>query len=461
MDNDFASAAVRVLFINCMALQSIDALWDRLIDELKNADPKPNKGAKAKKIKETSAQTLERLLAERPSKCVILLDELDHIASSSQSLTSFFTIAHTHRSHIRLIGIANTHTLSSSSTTLHSAQSLAGVRTLHFAPYTPQQLLEILQARLAPLSANEDASTSPSEKADKFLPLPTLNLLTKKVAAQTGDVRAIMEVLRGAIDIAVNTNDAANPLAAPTPSVTPAHVLAALKAYAPAAPTARSAGSSAVSRKTSDSEVVTKVKELGLQARLVLMALVLATDRHSAGLPLSNSHSSSPSPTSTPRSPTKRSQSASSTGDCVDAIQLHTYYKMILSRADDGIFTPVSRSEFIDLLGMLETVGLVSLSSLSVPGTPSKSGKRGLSRCVSFSAVSSKATSHEVRFVEGVRTDEVKRGLGLYEKEAGLDVMAEEVWNVWENERVRIQREARSKPGASPVGEAFDEAVEG
>lgn len=79
MDNDFASAAVRVLFINCMALQSIDALWDRLIDELKNADPKPNKGAKAKKIKETSAQTLERLLAERPSKWYVSLSVIAFI----------------------------------------------------------------------------------------------------------------------------------------------------------------------------------------------------------------------------------------------------------------------------------------------------------------------------------------------------------------------------------------------
>lgn len=373
----------------------------------------------------------------------VLLDEIDHVASSSQALSTVFDLAHTYSSSLRFIGIANTHTLSaSSSATSASVQALAGVQTMHFSPYTPAQLQEIIQERLSPLK--EDAS---SEPLDKFLPASTLMLLTKKVAALTGDVRAVFEVLRGAISIALSSaigDPSANPLDVSTPPVTPAHVLSALKAYNPASNTKVAAGSPVVAKKASDSEIIVKVRELGLQARLVLLSMVLARRRLDAGLSLGGS--STPSPSAVPRTPSKRSRSmAEVSGSAVDASQLHAYYRVILDRSESGVFNAVSRSEFGDLLGLLETVGLVELSgAASIPSTPTKSGKRGLARTVSFGGIAripGGTTTQEVKFVEGIRMDEVCRGLGILDNApATEDVMEEEVRVIYEKERVRIAR---------------------
>lgn len=131
-------------------------------------------------------------------------------------------------------------------------------------------------------------------------------------------------------------------------------------------------------------------------------------------------------------------------------------------RSDSGVFNPVSRSEFGDLLGMLETVGLLELSgATSLPTTPSKSGKRGLARSVSFGAarIVGTASTQEVKFVEGVRMDEVCRGLGIHDNgavAAASDLMEEEVRGIYEKERVRI---ARAKSITTSIADVFDHAV--
>lgn len=397
---------------------------------------------------------------------ILLLDELDHVASSTSSLTTLFTLVHSHHKNLRAIGIANTHTLSTTSAaTSMSATTLTGVQTLHFAPYTPQQLLDIVQARLAPLRDIESKDEC-SEELAKFLPSPALILLTKKVAALTGDVRALLEVLRGAINIAINaappTAKSTNPLDVPTPSVLPAHVLNALKAYSPSSSASRPVNAAATAHKATNSEVVAKIQELGLQPRLALMAIVLARRRLDSQLPLSRSST----PVSvTPSKAVKRTSSsvAISTSADIDVGTLYTYYKTILSRSEGGVFTPVSRSEYGDLLGMLETVGLVQvLTSSTSHSSPSKS-KRGLSRTASFGAGASKG-NQEIKIVSGIRIEEIRKGLGIDDppsKNTG-DVMAEEVRVIWDKERIRISRDikARSNNG-SPLGsDAFEEALE-
>ena len=473
MRDELAAAQVSVITVNCMAVNDVEALYSRLVEDLSKEAVSGKKAGRGRKLKETSLQAVSRLLDEQRAKwsvspsinlrsaidsyqlSLVLLDEIDHIASSSQALTSLFALACSHTATLRLIGVANTHTLSaSSSATSVTMEALAGVQTMHFSPYSPEELLEIVQERLAPLKDATDAASS--ESLDKFLPRPTLMLLTKKVAAMTGDVRAVFEVLRGSINIAINSPvpNAANPLEVSTPPVTPAHVLSALKAYNPASNTSRAA--SAVPKKATDSETVIKVRELGLQARLVLLAMVLARRRLDAGLAPGGS-SPSPSPSSVPRTPSKRSSSLAdvTSGSAVDSSQLFNYYKTVLSRSEEGLFTAVSRSEFGDLLGLLETVGLLEISgAASMPSTPSKSGKRGLARSVSFGGIKASVmtSAQEVKFIAGIRMDEVIRGLGIQDgqKDASApatgDPIEEEVRVVFRKERVRIVRESKTKP---------------
>ena len=367
------------------------------------------------------------------------------MAASSQTLASLFTLARNHSPTLRIIGIANTHTLTSSISSL-SLDGVTGVSTLHFSPYTPEQLLSILQSRLRSLTLPE--SSTSEALVQRFLPLSTLTLLSRKIAAQTGDVRSLFEVLRGAIDLAVTRPPATDN---DTPPVSPAHILAALKAYAPASKVAPATSSPSAKGAATNSETVIKVRNLGLHARLALLALLLASRRTEASLPLQ-------SPTQvSPRSPVKRSNSSPPPVQAsIETSQLHAFYGVILTRGNSGTFTPVSRSEFGDLAGVLETVGLISLSA---------STGRNIVRTTSFSkrgakGLASNRQDRVVALVEGVRQDELLRGLGIGSE--AKDICEEEVNEIWMRELARIRKEAHiQQPSTSAlVGLGFDCATE-
>ncbi|KAG1777549.1 P-loop containing nucleoside triphosphate hydrolase protein [Suillus placidus] len=445
---------LRVVSINCMALNGLDALWDRLYEELCRTRASITKPCKAQ-----GKQAVEKALSTLNHKCIVVLDELDHIASSSQTLSSIFSMSQQHPSTLRIIGIANTHTLTSTLAQL-STREASSALTLHFSAYSSQQLLQVLQARLSPLYDNLEYPEA-TEQAKKFLPASTLSLLSKKIASQTGDVRALFEVLRGAIDLAVTGSkvpDAdANPLTTPPLIVKPDHILAALKAYLPSTGGGRSSSSLAPS--PTSNETVSKVRNLGLQVRLALLCMLLASKRMEATLSLSASTTSTPT-----KSPVKRAGSTLSRRTAgLDVAQLHAYYSTVLTRADNDIFTPVSRSEFSDLIGMLETIGLVaSRSARMTTASPSKTGRRALGRAASFGGVAKGAAAGQgIKLAETIRADEVLRGLGVTDGSAASDVRDEEVRAIWARECGRIARESKTKPAAGMGGDKpFDEAFE-
>ena len=306
-------------------------------------------------------------------------------------------------------------------------------------------------------------------------------LLTKKVAALTGDVRCLFEVLRGAIDLAVAPTTRQpvdeNPLDSPKAKVTPQHVLAALKAYTPAAPKVSTTTSiTNASPTTSNSETVTKIGNLGLQAQLVLLTILLGSKRFEVGLPLSAS------PTAFPKTSTASAlkRTSSSPNPCaigttigIETGLLHTYYSAVLYRSDLGIFEPVSRSEFADLLGVLEGVGLVSLSSslALASGSSAGRGKKTFGRSTSFGAGLGKngaGAVGEVKLVEGVWADEILRGLGASRtdlsstsNEFPIDARKEEIRGIWEREKSRLTKDLKARASASASHpEIFAEAFQ-
>ena len=279
-----------------------------------------------------------------------------------------------------------------------------------------------------------DADTS--EQLNKFLPTGPLTLLCKKIASQTGDVRTLFEVLRGAIDLAISSSAplAENPMITPIPAVTPNHILAALKAYLPS--TNSNSSTTHAATQSCNSETAVKVRNLGLQSRLVLLAIVLASKRKDAALPLSTI-SNAPLKT-----PTKRT-SLTSKLRILELPQLYTYYATILERSENGIFTPVSRSEFSDLVGVLETSGIVTSSvPCSTILSPSKSGRRGMSRTASFGSPSKgAATCQEMKLVDSLRVEEVLRGLGVDGTNTSTDPREEEVRTIWIRENRRTTKD--------------------
>ncbi|KAF9063041.1 P-loop containing nucleoside triphosphate hydrolase protein [Rhodocollybia butyracea] len=420
---------VKVVNINCMALRNIEALWDRLVDEFEGVLQKKRKLASTRKAR--GREAVDLILSEMSTQCLLVLDELDHIVSNTQSICSILNLAKSDK--LCIVGIANTHTLSTSS---------AQFQTLHFSPYTSAQLLQILESRLSALSSATDADAATRKR---FLPLSTLTLLTKKIAALTGDVRTLFEVLRGAIDLAVSTattktdDNSFFAQTVPTCSVAPAHVLAALKTSTSSGRSSSASSSfTAPTQSTLNGEIVTKVTGLGLQARLVLLAVLLAIKRIEAGLGIE--------PTSSRYLPPLKSDS---TTPGVNGTHLHTHYCCILRRGEEGVSTPVSRNEFSDLLGMLEGVGLIALTS-------SDSSPRKKRVCFRRSASFGKSNGagamsgglmEEVRLAPGVWRDEVLRGLGIRSTlnagERIRDVKEEELNAIWMGEDAVLRKEVK------------------
>ncbi len=214
------------------------------------------------------------MLNLRPS--VLVLDEIDSLSTDQHAFKSLKDLINTHQDTLRVIGIANTHTLTS--TGLFASEETT---TIHFTPYAAPSLMSILAPRLSPLT-----SESPS-----FIPTPTLLLLTRRIANTTGDVRAMMSVLNRAIDLSFSEKST---------SVKPAHILEAIKRDRAAQPSA--------------SDCMNNIRELELHARLVLCIVLLALHRTARGFQLMKDETSRTS-----------ARSAS-----LNHSTLHSYYCLLL-----------------------------------------------------------------------------------------------------------------------------------
>lgn len=410
---------------------------------------------------------------------ILVLDELDSFSASSHAaLQPLFSLATEHPSALRIIGIANTHTLTSASSLLlfsanessspSRSKQASEIKTIHFAPYDAKELLAILTKRLEKL---------PQDELKSLLPMPALMLLTKKVSSLTGDVRVLFEVLRGALDLAVTTPSDSSKAGSNTPSesvprtsVTPAHILSALKSYTPASTSKAKAGATGSSNvPAANSEIATKVRNLNLQARLVLLSLVLASKRITLSLSLSSSTSSNSN--RAPASPTKCSPMKRTTSTAsavfgasdaptsgIDSTQLHAYYSSVLNSTD--AFSPVSRPDFTDILGVLETTGLLSVSTSSA---------RSFKRSSSFTSIAGKGkgspgTGSQIVSLQGnVREAEVARGLGIgAEAATSGDALEDEVRSIWAREFSKIRKSVKANDSRAETNSiaGFEDAME-
>lgn len=89
-------------------------------------------------------------------------------------------------------------------------------------------------------------------------------------------------------------------------------------------------------------------------------------------------------------------------------------------------------------------------------------GKRSFGRSASFGGTSA---SGVVKIAEGVRVDEVLRGLGVGDRDREVkDVREEEMCVIWEKERARIGRDGKVLDGKVGTkgkgGDVFVDAME-
>ena len=347
---------------------------------------------------------------------LIILDEIDSLLppfpsplppATSHLLSKLFSLPLV--SSTKLIAISNTLDL-----TIRARLVLPdGLQpeVLPFKAYAGNDMKGIVDARvvLADSCANEMESAKIDTKA--------IELLTKKVEAQNGDLRMCLGVLTSAVSLAETewTKKALFSDSTPLIKVALPHTIKAFNSYTQQLKAA--AGSSTAS----NSATGKKIRSVPLQGRMVLVSMLIFLSRSKAGM--------TGCPTD---SPTK-----SANVETLNIGNLYTAYSQILSH-QTAPFPAASESDYRDLLSNLEVLGLISLGSgvISCSSMTRSSSGSGRGR--------SNIGSSKIELT--VREDEVKEGLGL--TSAGKGMAEEEVSKIWEREEARVQR-AREKAAAA------------
>ena len=68
MREQLTAAKTSVITVNCMAVNDLDALYSKLVDDLSEEGLDGKRGIRGRKAKETSLQAINRLLGDRDTK---------------------------------------------------------------------------------------------------------------------------------------------------------------------------------------------------------------------------------------------------------------------------------------------------------------------------------------------------------------------------------------------------------
>lgn len=147
--------------------------------------------------KDGNLRLIEKYLCSNKKPVLLVLDEIDELIEKKQSvLYTIFEWPALLKSKILLVGIANSLDLTNRALSRLQANSDLKPQLMHFAPYTKQQIIDIFKSRL------EAAGV-----IDVF-PMATIQLLSAKVAAMSGDVRKALDIGRRVADLAKNQKNA-------------------------------------------------------------------------------------------------------------------------------------------------------------------------------------------------------------------------------------------------------------
>ncbi|KAK8847481.1 hypothetical protein IAR55_005339 [Kwoniella newhampshirensis] len=406
----------KVVELGCMGLKLAD-VWRRIGEELQCGN---------------SEKDVKEYISQDTVKIFIILDEVDSLMppppsiappATSHLLTKLFSLPLS-SSTTKLVAISNTLDL-----TLRARLVLPDSlqpQVLPFKAYGATDMTSIINARLA--SASVDGV-----KVD-----PTaVVLLGRKVEAQNGDLRMCLGVLGSAVTLAEAEWIKKLSIAAlsgedkvvPMTKVAVGHIMKALTSYTQQLRAA--AGSSTGGNVSATSK---KIRSVQLQGKMVLMSMLVFLSRVRAGLngcPAIGNGAVTP-----PTTPSKTPQTAD-----ITISNLYATYSHILSNVNSP-FPPAAESDYRDLLGNLETLGLVSVASSGLMSRSHSASSRGKS-----------GSAGKVELC--VREEEVREGLGLLEGQS-KGIAEEEVKRVWEREEGKVKRVKDKMAQASAVTEGSD-----
>ncbi|KAI9789648.1 MAG: AAA ATPase [Candelina submexicana] len=374
------STPVRTTYVNCMSMESSRDLYGKLVEDLCE-DTDVLEGKERLHLQETFTQG--KSVAE--GVCLVVLDEIDHLLTLDlESLYALFEWSLQRSSRLILVGIANALDLTDRFLPRLKARNLKP-QLLPFLPYTATQIASVITTRLK--SQTPSAALGQADNVPYIHPA-AIQLCSRKVAAQSGDLRKAFDICRRAIDLVEaetrtkhqeqiaqqmlqlspskpplveNMNLSSPPceIHRPMKTLTLAESLATLTPES--APKVTIAHMARISSSTFGNGTAQRLQGLNLQQKAALCALV-ALEKKKRISP-SNSIFATPSKTAS-AAPTVR--------------VLFEAYCGLCKR--DGMLHPLSSTEFRDVLGSLETLSLVAgadgkAGSFSIPGTPSKKGR--------------------------------------------------------------------------------------
>ena len=407
------SESTKCTYLNCMSVKTVKDIYGTLMSGLEISDDV---------FQNDSKDTLTKAFVnnQRSPTYLVVLDEIDALLDIEvDALYTLFQWSLSSSSRLILIGIANALDLTDRFLPALRARALKP-QLLPFLPYTASEIASVLTARLRSLLPKHhlvDASFTP------FLMPSAIQLISKKVAAQTGDLRKAFDLARKAIDMIEAETRAKHQQDTPesahsTPAKTPLGENANLSSPRSPPDTPRKSDKSTTASistisvedapRATISHVVRvtsaafnngtkeRLRTLNLQQKAVLCSLAALEQRSQRtqdGLrslfdnPLQPQTGLLPSPTETPprnrtkmtpSTPTRHTEKKSSLAPRIRDV--YEAYEALCTR--ENMLHALSYNEFRDVISNLEAVGLLSAAdgkagSFTQVVTPSRRGRNG------------------------------------------------------------------------------------
>ncbi|KAF7938034.1 hypothetical protein BELL_0011g00180 [Botrytis elliptica] len=352
------STTLHKTYVNCMSMKTSKDLYGILLESYCGEEVVLDGD------EEKTLQDMFVLRKKTKDVYLITLDEIDHILTLDlEILYKLFEWSLQKSSRLILIGIANALDLTDRFLPRLKARNLQP-QLLPFLPYTALQIKTVIMTRLKSLVPTDSATPN----FVPFLHPAAIELCSRKVASQTGDLRKAFDICRRAIDLIetetkqkheqelkdkilldspskrilednINLSSITN-----TPSKnlfrprTLAQSLATLTVET--APRASIQHVNKITASTFGNGSTQRLKTLNLQQKAALCALLALESRNrsqSSNLLATPSKSHNLAPT---------------------IKQLYNTYNMLCTR--DAILHPLTSTEFRDVVGSLETLSLVA-----------------------------------------------------------------------------------------------------
>ncbi|XP_058461542.1 cell division control protein 6 homolog [Malaya genurostris] len=189
------ASKIKMVYVNCTSMSSAGSIYKKICEELQLSP--------AGTTEKLYLNAIEEYLKKKHKTIMLVLDEIDQLASSKQTiLYNIFEWPAKRGSKLILIGIANA--LDLTDRLLSRLQSRCELRPhlIQFLPYTKSQLVTILKNRLRENNTSELFNDA------------ALQLLAAKVASTSGDARRALFLSKRLVESAAKDHRQARKAAA-------------------------------------------------------------------------------------------------------------------------------------------------------------------------------------------------------------------------------------------------------